>query len=322
MAERGLDRITMVGTGLVRPECVLATRSGDLFTADWRGGVAHLHPDGRQTLYTGSSADLAEPLRPNGIALEPDGSFLVAQLGAETGGVWRLGRDGALAPFLLEVDGVALPPTNFVGRDHQGRHWITVSTRRRPRDTAFRSGDGDGFIVLVDARGARIVADGLGYTNEAVASPDGTRLYVNETFARRTSLFSVRGEGLLGPRETFATYGAGTFPDGLAVDAEGGVWLVSVVSNRLLRIRPDGRQQLLVEDVADAHLASVEAAFQAGRMGRPELDTVRSRTLRNISSLAFGGPDLRTLWLGCLLGDRLARLQSPVAGTAPPHWTW
>lgn len=321
MAERGLDRIELVGAGLVRPECVLATRSGDLFTADWRGGVAHLDASGRQTLYTGACADLAEPLRPNGIALEPDGSFLVAQLGAETGGVWRLGRDGSLRPFLLEVDGAPLPPTNFVGRDHQGRHWVTVSTRRRPRDLAYRPGDGDGFVVLVERGAARIVADGLGYTNEAVASPDGSRLYVNETFARQTSVLEIAGDRL-GKPAVLASYGPGTFPDGLALDSAGGVWVVSVVSNRLIRIAPGGAQEILIEDVADEHLAAVQAAFEAGRMGRPELDAVRSRKLRNISSVAFGGADLRTLWLGCLLGDQLARTSSPVAGLAPPHWLW
>jgi sugar lactone lactonase YvrE len=45
----------------------------------------------------------------------------------------------------------------------------------------------DGFIVRVDDAGARIVADGLGYTNEVQLDPSGERLYVNETFGRRLS---------------------------------------------------------------------------------------------------------------------------------------
>jgi hypothetical protein len=43
--------------------------------------------------------------------------------------------------------------------------------------------------------------------------------------------------------------------------------------------------------------------------------------LQNISSLAFGGADRRTAYLGCLLGDRLACFRAPVAGHPPPHWT-
>jgi hypothetical protein len=57
-------------------------------------------------------------------------------------------------------------------------------------------------------------------------------------------------------------------------------------------------------------------------MGRPHLDQVVSRRLRNISSLAFGGADLRTGYLGCLLGDSIATFRSPVAGFPPAHWTW
>jgi hypothetical protein len=55
-------------------------------------------------------------------------------------------------------------------------------------------------------------------------------------------------------------------------------------------------------------------------MNRPHLDTIISRRLRNISSLAFGGKDLKTVYLGCLLGDSLATFRSPVAGRPPVHW--
>ena len=127
-----LEALTFVGAGLQRPECVLATARGDLYTADWRGGVAHLRTDGSQALYRGTLPG-GRPLRPNGIALRRDGSFLLADLGDAQGGVFRLERDGAAAPLLERVDGVDLPPTNFVLEDAPGRIWITVSTRRRPR---------------------------------------------------------------------------------------------------------------------------------------------------------------------------------------------
>jgi sugar lactone lactonase YvrE len=45
---------------------------------------------------------------------------------------------------------------------------------------------------MVDTRGARIVADGLGYTNECAIDISGQWLYVNETFSRRLSRFPVR----------------------------------------------------------------------------------------------------------------------------------
>ncbi len=311
--------LSFVGSGLLRPECVLATRAGDLYSADWRGGVAHLRPDGSQTLYAGQLPG-GRALRPNGIALRPDGSFLLADLGEELGGVFELSRDGAVRPLLERVDGLDLPPTNFVHQDARGRIWVTVSTRHRPRAAAYRADVADGFIVLLDARGARLVAEGLGYTNEALPGPDGEHLYVNETFARRLSRFRIAADGSLGARETVAQFGAGTFPDGLAFDAEGGIWITSVVSNRVIRVAPDGTQQLVLEDADAAHLDWVEQAYRSGTMGRPHLDRAAGKVLQNISSLAFGGPELRTAYLGCLLGTRLAWFRSPIAGHPPAHW--
>ena len=78
----------------------------------------------------------------------------------------------------------------------------------------------------------------------------------------------------------------------------------------------------MLEDSDPEHVAWVEQAFQAGELGRPHLDTVRSRQLRNISSLAFGGTDLRTAYLGCLLGDSIATFRTEIRGEPPLHWEW
>jgi sugar lactone lactonase YvrE len=316
----GAADLQPLGAGLVRPECVLATSHGDLYCADWRGGVAHLSPDGAQRLYAGTLPD-GGALRPNGIALLADGSFLLAQLGAEHGGVYRLTRDGRVEPWLLQVAGQPLPPTNFVLTDAAGRTWVTVSTRLSPRSLGYRRTCNDGFIVCVHTDGrATIAADGLGYANEVALHPSGRWLYVNETFGRRLSRFALGADASLGPKEVVAEFGPGTYPDGLAFDEAGHAWVVSIVSNRLIRVAPDGTQTLWLEDAEPVHVAAVEAAFDAGRMERSHLDKNPSRVLHNISSIAFTGADRRTAVLGCLLGDKLATLRMPVAGVAPNHW--
>jgi hypothetical protein len=319
-----LDMIQWVGHDLHRPESVIATQAGDVYTADWRGGVAHIAPDGTQSLYLGFPID-GEALKPNGIALLSDGSFLLAHLGAESGGIFRLHRDGRTEPLLRKVDGKDLPPSNFVVEDGQGRFWITVSTRLSPRSLGYRKSCDDGFVVMMDKngeRGARIVADGLGYTNECALDPSGQWLYVNETFARRLSKFAIRQDGSLGPKQVVTEFGAGIFPDGLSFDCEGHVWVVSIVSNSVIRVAPDGHQTIWMRDADADHLAWVEAAYQANTMGRPHLDGVKSKVLQNVSSLAFGGSDLQTGYLGCLLGSRLAALRMPVAGHPPVHWLY
>ncbi|MGH6816335.1 MAG: hypothetical protein ACREC6_11585 [Hyphomicrobiaceae bacterium] len=42
--------------------------------------------------------------------------------------------------------------------------------------------------------------------------------------------------------------------------------------------------------------------------------------MRNLSSLAFGGADLKTAYLGCLLGDTIFSFAAPVAGQEPVHY--
>ena len=308
-----------VGSGLHRPESVLCTADGSIWVSDWHGGVCRISADGSQQQFLASKSPV--DLKPNGIALQPDGSFLLANLG-DAGGVWRLFRDGVVEPFVVDVDGVRLPPTNFVLPDHGDRTWITVSTRTEPRADAYRPQTNDGFIVVHDTAGTRVACDGLGYTNEVQVHPSGDWLYVNETFARRTSRMRISKDGSLGQRETVTEYGAGTFPDGLYFDEKGGFWVVSIVSNRVIQVGPDGSQTVVVEDSDREYLQTVEEAFLAGRMGRSHLDNIVSKRLRSTSSIAFGGPDRRTCYLGCLLGDRIARFVAPVAGVKPVHWDW
>lgn len=314
-----LSDLTLVGHGLKRPECVLCTSDGSIIVSNWDGGVTIIDSSGAQRDIV--AVDSPVDLKPNGIALLEDGSFLLANLG-DDGGIWHLHQDGQVEPFVTEFDGVPIPPSNFVLVDRNGRTWLTVSTRVTPRARAYRPDTDDGFIAVVDQSGARIAADGLGYTNEVQVDPSGEWLYVNETFARRTSRMRIRDGGSLGPRETVAEYGAGTFPDGLCFDEEGAFWIVSVVSNRVIRVTPDGRQRVLIEDADPDHLEAVESAFQSGTMGRPHLDNIRSELLQSTSSIAFGGPDRRNCLIGCLLGDRIASFRSPVAGVMPAHWNW
>ena len=318
----GRVALRAVASGLVRPECVVAHRSGLLFTADWQGdgGVAVVALDGAVRRI--SPKGWHETLRPNGIALESGGTFLLTHLGSETGGVFRMDASGNVAPVVTHVAGEKLPPTNFVAADPEGGLWITVSTRVVPRADDYRSTASSGFVVRADRSGVRIAADGLGYANECLLSQDGRFLYVNETFARRLTRFRVGANGTLGERTVLARFGAGTFPDGLALDVEGGLWIVSIVSNRVLRMDADGRIETIVEDGDAAHVAEVEAAYLAHRMGRPHLDRAAGRSLRNVSSLAFGGADLSTAYLGCLLGDTLFAFRSPVRGAAPLHWNY
>jgi len=307
-----------IGGGLRRPECVLATSCGDLYVSDERGGVTRIAPDRSTRLFSGRTAD-GPALAANGFALLPDGSFLIAPLAG--GGVFRLQRNGQAEPFLQEVDGRPLRCPNFVLLDDEGRVWICCLTQQdRATISCYPRQRRDGFIVLVDGDGARIAADGIGYPNEIRIDPAGRYLYTNETMAGQLLRYRIGAGGTLGPAETIAEFDESNMLDGFTLDSTGGAWMTAIVSNRLWYVMPDGRACLLIEDACHEQLARLTEMQLGAGVLRSILYEEHSSTLRNISSLAFGGPDLMTAYLGSLMGSSILTFQSPVAGQKPAHW--
>lgn len=313
-----LEDFTFVHSGLKRPESIAVARDGTLYLSHEGVGIKRIAPDGESTLLGQLGGEIVPGLTPNGIALERSGSVLLANI-AEPGGVWRASAARGLEPVVMEADGVPLGAANFVLLDREGRIWISVSTRTNPRFKAFNPQVRDGFIVLMDDKGARIVADGIGFTNECRICNEGRHLYVSETFSRRITRFPILGDRL-GQGEVFATFGHGTYPDGCVFDSEGSLWLTSVVSNRIFRIAPDGSHEMLLEDCDATILDEVETAYQNGTLDRALLYKGDGKVLSHIASIAFGGEDLRTIFLGSLKGDSIPTMRLPVAGVKPVHW--
>lgn len=313
-----IDDVEFVGTGLQRPESVISAEAGHVYTSNWKGGITRIEPNGKQTDIL--AKDPGFELRPNGIALLENGDFALAHLGAETGGVYRLKPTGQLEPLLTELDGAPMLPTVYPVPDGRGRLWAVVSTTKKPRFLDYRLNSASGFVVCLDSSGARIAADGLGYANECMVSPSGNHLYVLETYGRRVCRFRISGDGGLSDRETVCEFGAGDFPDGLAFDQEGGLWVVCVISNRLYRFTPNGERTLMLAETDDDYVDWVETAFQEERMGIEHLDAQPAAHFKNISSIRFGGADLRTVHMGCINGDRIVRFRSPVPGVPTLNW--
>ena len=312
-----LSELTFLGKNLNRPECVLAHSDGTIHVSDWRGGVTVIYPDGGQKTILSNSE--FKP-KTNGISIHSEGGWLITHLGESTGGVFRLFDSGQLYPFLEEVDGISLPPTNYVHRDLYDRIWITVSTRTIPRHLNSHAGCDDGFIILVDEKGARIVADGLGFANECIYHHQSKKLYVNETFTRKLTVFNVSRSGQLSNKETLTEFGHGTYPDGLTFDAVGSIWVTSIVSNRIIKVFEDGSYDIILEDSDDNHIEITEKAYLAQNLNRELLNKNAGSKLQNISSLAFGGADLRTIYIGNILGHSIASFRTDQVGLAPSHW--
>lgn len=292
------------GHGLSRPECVWSDDDG-LWVSDARGGVSRLAPTGEPTLL-GSGIGT-----PNGFSRRDDGSFVVA--GLDDGMVYTIRPDGTTTVLLKEIDGVPTGAVNYPCVDGD-RVWISVMTTEMPWDEALR-GPAKGRIVLLDDRGARVVADGLHLTNEVKVSPDGRYLYAAESLRRRIVRFAINQDGSLGEREVVGPddLGEGAYPDGFTFDGDGNIWVTVICRNGLYVITLEGELHVVYEDVNEQALATLVAAQVEGRatvelMGQCAV----AGPLVLPTSVAFGGPDGCDAYVGSLATPYLATFRSPV----------
>lgn len=309
-----LSELSFVGHDLVRPECVVAEPDGTLWVSDARGVATRIDPDGRQTLL---GPEVGEP---NGIAIDRDGSLVVATMAGRN--VVRLRRDGQSEILLDRIDGAPLGAANFCFRDRQDRLWIAVMTRQNPWWGAIAGQVTDGYIVLVDEKGPRIVADNIMACNEIRLDASGQWLYAAETLRARMLRFPVRADGSLGEREVYGPdgLGQGAYVDGFAIDAEGNLWVTTVCRNGLVVITPDGSAHTVFEDANEAIIPPLIEKMAAHTSEPMDLVLCAGKTLQLPTSVAFGGPDLRTVYMGSLMMPRLASFRSPVPGLPLAHW--
>jgi sugar lactone lactonase YvrE len=162
--------------------------------------------------------------------------------------------------------------------DAQGRLWFG----------SMHDGETEltGALYRLDGRGLARCDGGYCITNGPAASPDGRTLYHTDTLKKLIYAFDLSAGGELSNRRVFAQIDEG-YPDGPAVDAEGCVWTGLFAGWHVRRYSPDGK---LVEKVPFP--------------------------VANITKLAFGGDDLKTVyattaWKGL---SKAERDRQPLAG--------
>ena len=145
------------------------------------------------------------------------------------------GRTIAEAPAR---DGVRF---NDAAVDPAGRVWVGSMDikEKEPLGTLYRLDTGGTLTPVV--KGAT-VSNGIGW------SPDGTRMYYNDSPLRRIDMFDydqATGEAFGG--RVFADLSrADGFPDGLTVDADGYVWVAMFAGRALRRFTPAGHQDAVL----------------------------------------------------------------------------
>jgi len=163
--------------------------------------------------------------------------------------------------------------------DPAGRLWFgTMDDAEREAAGSLYRWTGDGAPTPCDG--------GYGITNGPAISPDGRTLYHTDSRAKTIYAFDLAADGSIGGKRVFART-TDAHPDGMAVDAAGEVWVALFGGWRIERYSPEGEV--------------------IGSVALP---------CANITKLAFGGQDLRTVyvttaWLHLTAEDRASQ---PLAG--------
>jgi gluconolactonase len=282
-----LEDVDRFAGGLLRPEGVMVARDGTVWCAHKKGACMRIALDGR-----------GEPLgqlggEPNGICLDRQGNVVVANIGG--GCVQRLFSDGRHELIVDSADGQPLTTPNFPLLDFHDRLWVTNSTARANYKEALRDPAPDGCLCLIQNGRACIVADGLSFANGIAIDAREEHLYVAETYGRRVLRYRIRGDDTLSAAEPYGPYlGDQGYPDGIAFDQCGNLWVTLPMMNAVGVIDASGTWSIPLADPA-------------------------GKKLRRPTNICFGGQDLRTAYLGSLDGTWLPRFRVPWPGLRMVH---
>jgi sugar lactone lactonase YvrE len=214
------------------------------------------------------------------LSLDADGAVGRRHVGSVAAALRPRSRGGAVIAvergFVLEDDDgtlTALPEVwtdpgvrmNEGGCDPDGRFWCgSMAYEQTPGAAAMYRLDPDGSVRQVFA--------GVTVSNGLAWSPDGSLAYYDDTATHRIDVFDYDSATGLTGRRPFVDLGPDGNPDGLTVDAEGGVWVALYDAGRVHHYTADGR----LADVVEVPAAKVTACT----FGGPDLDRLFITTSR------------------------------------------
>ncbi len=283
-----VSAVKTIGNGLARPEGVMALDDGSLYAADGRGRCARITREGKTTFF-GSLGGA-----PNGICVDARGNCIVANIG--NGEVQSVSPDGRHEILMTEAGGKTIIAPNFPFLDSKERLWVSNSTDLADVDEALRNPVADGSVVLIENGRPRIVAGEIYFANGVAVDAEEKFLYVAETMKRRILRFRIEEDGSLSMRrvygpEMLARLG---FPDGIALDEGGNLWVTFPVWNAVGYITRDGELKIYLED--------------------PE-----GRVLNRPANICFGWEGRRTAFIGSLGGTTIPYFEVPYPGMKLVH---
>ena len=161
---------------------------------------------------------------PSGLGFLDDGRVLIV---ARRPGSLLVGTPGESPIELAALTAQGVVGVNDLVADSEGRSYIGSNGKPYELDDEYGdwSGAAPGVVLCVEPNGEwTVAARDLAVPNGMVITPDGHTFIVAETYRYRLTAFDRSDDGSLSNPRTLASVESG-FPDGLALDADGAVWV-------------------------------------------------------------------------------------------------
>lgn len=166
--------------------------------------------------------------QPSGLGWLPNGDLLIVAMTKKQ--VLRF--NGSQLSVHADLSSLASHFCNDMVVDHVGRAYVGnfgFDIHNGAQQSAAE-------LICVEVDGStRCVDDDLIFPNGAVITPDNKTLIVAETFASRLTAFDILDSGDLTNKRIWAQLPKGAVPDGICLDAGGGIWSASPTSNNCIR---------------------------------------------------------------------------------------
>ena len=217
------------------PEGPAFHRDGSLFFVNWLTSSIMRLPPGAPP---GSTAvEFANTGGvPAGLAFHPDGTLYVADEGDQWHGILKVTPEGAISAWIQEYEGTPLNGANDLVFDANGVLYFSDPWR-----SSLENPIGGFYRAFSDGRLERLDS-GLAFPNGVAVAPDGSAVYLAETWTNRILRYAIGADGKVGPRTEFARLSDKPGPDGMAFDSAGNLYVAHYNGARVDVLDPTGQE--------------------------------------------------------------------------------
>jgi len=260
--------------GLDHPEGVCWGLDGFVYAGGEAGQIYRIAPDGSTVTEIASTGGFIL-----GLAQDADRNLYVCDLGRQA--VMRITPQGEVSIYSGGAPDRPFVAPNYPVFDARGNLYVSSSGADRQRN---------GCLFLIRPGGqTEVISTALNlFPNGMALSPGGDYLYVVLSNLPGVVRVPIRPDATVGRVEPVVTLPRNV-PDGLAFDVDGSLYISCYTPDVIYRLTPEGEIDVLAEDW-------------------------ESVTFATPTNIAFGGPELRTLYVASLSRWHLTQGPMPVAG--------